>query len=347
MFSSDWTGVLLDECTAANPNPKVTIYCLTFNHERYIKRAIESFLMKDTDFDFEIIIHDDASTDSTQKVLREYQAQHPTKIKLILQAENQHSKGVPFVGNYIEPLVAGEYVAICEGDDYWTDPKKIQKQFDALEEHRECCMCVHRVEEVASTGEGLGTSFPPFALKSGIIESADFIPLNKEYAFQTSSYFIRADVWHSYIKNPPQFKELCAVGDVPMLLYFGDLGDVYYLDDSMSCYRRGSVSSVSDALFRQGSLDRISEHAESMIRVYEAYNDFTNGRYSAFCQGQIANCLAQMCFCGKKSFAALKRGDWKTLACLGAAKRSVAFISALFPSLANRLYSLHLSRIGK
>lgn len=347
MFSSDWAGTLLDDCTAESANPKVTIYCLTFNHERYIRRSIESFLMQDTDFDFEIVVHDDASTDSTQKILKEYQIQHPAKIKLILQAENQDSKGLPFIRNYIEPLVAGKYVAICEGDDYWTDPKKLQRQFDALEKHRECSICVHRVEEVTNTGESLGTSFPPFPLRSGVIKSADFIPLNKEYAFQTSSYFIRADEWHSYIKNPPRFKRLCAVGDVPMLLYFGNLGDVYYFDEPMSCYRRGSVNSVSDSLFRQGSVDRISKHAESMIRVYKAYDDFTGGKYSAFCQGQIASYLAQMCFCGKKTLLSLNADDLAILPYLGTAKRVAAIASALFPSIARRLYLLHLSKIGK
>ena len=132
-----------------------------------------------------------------------------------------------------------------------------------------------------------------------------------------------------------------------MLLYFGNLGDVYYFDEPMSCYRRGSVNSVSDSLFRQGSIDRISKHAESMIRVYKAYDDFTGGKYSAFCQGQIASYLAQMCFCGKKTLLSLNADDLATLSYLGVAKRVVVILSALFPSFARRLYSLHLSKIGK
>ncbi len=120
----------------------VSISCITFNHEQYISDAIESFLMQQTNFNYEILIHDDASTDRTVEIIKEYQKKYPNLIKPIYQTENQYSKGadVSFIN---EKRAVGKYLSICEGDDYWTDPHKLQKQFDFMEEHPECSLCVH------------------------------------------------------------------------------------------------------------------------------------------------------------------------------------------------------------
>lgn len=98
--------------------------------------------------------------------------------------------------------------------------------------------------------------------------------------------------------------------DAPL---FGNLGPVYYFDDMMSCYRRGTTSSLSDWLFRQGSLDRLSVHAETMVRVFEAFDAYTRGAYSAFCQEQIAGYMAQVYFCGNGSISSLLNNDWQIL----------------------------------
>lgn len=112
---------------------KVSICCLTYNHVGYLENALDGFLMQECDFDFEIIIHDDASTDGTAKVLKKYQEKYPDKIKPIYQTENQWSKGVRPSPTYVWPRTKGKYIAICEGDDFWTDPNKLQKQVDFLD----------------------------------------------------------------------------------------------------------------------------------------------------------------------------------------------------------------------
>jgi glycosyltransferase involved in cell wall biosynthesis len=120
----------------------VSICCITYNHEKYIKDALDSFIMQKTNFNFEILIHDDASTDKTAEIIREYELRHPNLIKPIYQAENQYSKGVK-VGKFNIERAQGKYIAVCEGDDYWIDPYKLQKQVDYMSANPECLMCVH------------------------------------------------------------------------------------------------------------------------------------------------------------------------------------------------------------
>lgn len=122
--------------------PLVSIQCLTYNHEGYISDAINGFLIQKTDFPFEIIIHDDASTDLTAGIIRQYALKYPRLIKPIYQKENQFSQGKKqTIRNAIDELIEGKYIALCEGDDYWTDPLKLQKQVNFLESNQEYSAC--------------------------------------------------------------------------------------------------------------------------------------------------------------------------------------------------------------
>ena len=132
--------------------PIVSICCITYNHENYIRDAIEGFLMQKTTFPIEIIIHDDASTDKTAEIVKSYAEKHPDLILPILQAENQYSKGIP-ISTYAYPKARGKYIAFCEGDDYWTDPYKLQKQVDFLESNPDCSWCFHASENTCTATE--------------------------------------------------------------------------------------------------------------------------------------------------------------------------------------------------
>ncbi len=111
--------------------PLVSICCITYNHEDFIRDAIEGFLMQKTSFPIEIIIHDDASTDNTANIIEEYANKYPDLFVTILQSENQWSKGGGSIyARFVYPRARGKYIALCEGDDYWTDPLKLQKQVD-------------------------------------------------------------------------------------------------------------------------------------------------------------------------------------------------------------------------
>ena len=124
--------------------PLVSISCITYNHEPYIVQALNGFLMQKTSFPFEILIHDDASTDRTADIIREYEKKFPKLIKPIYQKENQYSKGFTSVtATWNVPRAQGKYIALCEGDDYWIDENKLQMQVDFLEKNPEYGMCFH------------------------------------------------------------------------------------------------------------------------------------------------------------------------------------------------------------
>lgn len=130
--------------------PLVSISCITYNHENYIRDAIEGFLMQKTTFPVEILIHDDASTDKTASIVREYEEKYPHLIKPIYQTENQYSKRDGSIGRIQSGRARGKYYATCEGDDYWTDPLKLQKQVEFLEENSEYVLTCHRYNKLDS-----------------------------------------------------------------------------------------------------------------------------------------------------------------------------------------------------
>lgn len=124
----------------------VSVICLTYNHAPYIRQCLDGFVMQKTNFAFEVIVHDDASTDDTQSIIQEYADVYPKLFRPILQKENQYSKHMQIGKSYIFPCCRGKYIAYCEGDDYWTDPYKLQKQVDILESCPQYIFCCHRYQ---------------------------------------------------------------------------------------------------------------------------------------------------------------------------------------------------------
>lgn len=123
----------------------VTCVCITFNHKDFIRQCLDGMLMQETTFPYEIIVYDDCSTDGTREIVKEYAALHPDKIRTVLPEENQYSKlGDVVLENFVLPVAKGKYVALCEGDDYWNDAQKLQKQATWMEQHPDYSVTFHR-----------------------------------------------------------------------------------------------------------------------------------------------------------------------------------------------------------
>jgi len=123
--------------------PLVSICCMTYNHENYIRQCLDGFVNQQTTFPFEILVHEDSSPDNTAKILKEYEIKFSKLFRCIYQTENQFAKQNTLV-NILFPMSRGKYIALCEGDDYWTDPYKLQKHVDFLDAHYECAMSYNR-----------------------------------------------------------------------------------------------------------------------------------------------------------------------------------------------------------
>lgn len=257
---------------------EVSVLCMVYNHEKYLRSCLDGFVMQKTNFRYEVIVHDDASTDKSADIIREYEQKYPDIIKPIYQTENQYSKGIKIGKTFMFPRVQGKYVAVCEGDDYWCDENKLQKQYDAMESHPNCHLCVHKVAAIHEDGSPMEHFYPPFEVEAGVLSTEKFLKiLGRRYAFQTSSYFRKTEDMVQYNNFPPKFVQIADVGDVPVMLYLGTLGEVYYIDEVMSCYRKNSVGSWSST--QKANVAKRLEHAKCMVKMYDTFNEWTDNKY--------------------------------------------------------------------
>lgn len=276
-----------------NP-PLVSIVCITYNHAPYIKDALDSFLMQKTSFPFEIIIHDDASTDSTADIIHEYERKYPEIIRAIYQDENQYSQRINFIGKYICPLVRGKYIALCEGDDFWTDKEKLQRQFEALETHPDCHLCVHDVT-VFNCQQGIKTKrLPGGIFKQGVVSGTDIIKKANGYNTKTCTFFMKSSDYCEIQMHPPKFKQMSSVGDEVNLLYFASIGNMFYIHDVMACYRYLSVGSWTSKQSKATvTVSNKKDNLLQMVDVLMEYDIFTEGVYHSVLLNRIASLVSQ------------------------------------------------------
>lgn len=206
--------------------PLVSIGCITYNHEKFIRQTLDGFLSQKTDFSFEILIHDDASTDKTADIIRDYEKRYPTIIKPIYQTENQYSKGKNITFTYQLPRAKGRYIALCEGDDYWSDTTKLQRQVDFLEKNESYALVFHPVRVFFEDKEKEDSIFPED--KSGFTQSK----LIERNFIQTNSVMYRSLGDYSSIRND------VLPGDWYLHLYHAQFGKIGFIDRVMSAYRR-------------------------------------------------------------------------------------------------------------
>lgn len=255
--------------------PLVSISCITYNHENFIRDAIEGFLMQKTTFPVEILIHDDASTDKTASIVREYEEKYPHLIKPIYQTENQYSKRDGTIGRIQRGRARGKYIAICEGDDYWTDSLKLQKQVEFLKKNSDCSLCFHASKSIRNNNPKDYILHRPkdiplhnkFEMKHAILGGGGFMATN-------SMLFHR-----KYIQDRPAWMEKTPVGDAPLMLLLASKGKIGYIDEVMSVYRVMSSSTSWSASMQDRTRRRTLHYA--ILEMWDNFDDWTEKKYSS------------------------------------------------------------------
>lgn len=250
----------------------VTVYMLSYNHEKYIAQAIESVLRQDTEYEYLLLIHDDASDDSSGRIIREYATTCPDTICALMQTENQYSESKNIIANHLWPITNSKYVAYCECDDFWIDEKKIQKQVDILESHPEyvstvgSCICINEKNEPF-----IHSPFTPQ-------ETHVFNLINYRYGNrlpgQTASKMVRFDLFkHMKEDELRSFLSLKSNGDVNLDLLCVLNGSIYYLSDLVSIYRKisGEGSSWTS---RSSKRNMQAERYEALLDLQRFAKEF-------------------------------------------------------------------------
>ena len=237
----------------------VTVYCLAYNHE---------------DFKYKVLVHDDASNDKTPEIIKDYAKKYPDIIVPIFQNENQHSKGIKIVKNFISPLFEGKYIAICEGDDYWADERKLQRQVSFLEKNDEYSACVHNTLQVnVLNGE-------ESRINSSTVEydiAFEDVIQGGNRVFQLSSLVCRKEFADEFfLSDDLKFIEIAAVGDYPLSIFLALKGKIKYFPDVYSIYR---IFTENSWTARHRSKEAMLDHVNNMNLMLSSVNEYTDFSY--------------------------------------------------------------------
>lgn len=256
----------------------VSVICNAFNHEAYIRDALEGFVQQKTNFPFEILVHDDASTDHTADIIREYELKYPEIIKPIYETENQYSKADDSLTRIQFGRARGKYIALCEGDDYWTDPQKLQKQADALERHPEIDICATGAKTEAD-GKIAGKIAPS---ATDVVFTPEQVIAGGGGFVATASLMFRKSIYD----NPLPFFQMLRL-DYSVQIMGSLKGGMLYLADQTCVYRIAAQGSWTSRMIQnKEALNRFQEQLCDMLRCLDRD---TSGKYHEVIAGKIAD----------------------------------------------------------
>jgi glycosyltransferase involved in cell wall biosynthesis len=248
--------------------PLVSICCVAFNHGPYIRESIEGFLMQETTFPVEILIHDDASTDNTAEVIRDYEARYPHLIKAIYQTENQYSRGHKPYPSFVLPRARGKYIATCEGDDYWVDPRQLQIQAEFLDRNPQFVMCHHDAEIIDEDGNTVAKSKLPDSLKRDI--SGEELMLG-EWTLTLTRMF------RNVLDEYPEEAFRALNGDIFLTVQLGAHGSAKYLGAIRNAVYRVHCGSIWSSLPKE---IKNLEQLNSRILMYQYHLRATGQQFA-------------------------------------------------------------------
>lgn len=250
---------------------EVSIICVTFNQVNYIKDALDGFLRQKTNYAYEILVHDDVSTDGTVDILKEYQKKYPEKIRLILEEENQYSKGVDITKDIMLPYVRGKYIAYCEGDDYWLYEGKLQRQYDLMEAHPEISLCYHNA--VLHNEEKDEMTLNVVGQESGYITDSDIICPSKGW-YPTASSFYRT----AYLAEKPDLH--APTGDEEMRCYMACKGKIYFFNQAWCVYRWFSKGAWNAKYCDDRTI--AEKYNWDLVHFLKCFNQYSNRKYEKY-----------------------------------------------------------------
>ena len=225
--------------------PMVSVVVLTYNHEKYIKQALDSILMQKVNFDYEILIGDDASVDNTIEILKEYKNKYPNVIKLFL---NKSNLGATRNAYNLLINANGKYLASCEGDDYWTDANKLQIQVDYLEKNKDLIGCTHYFTVVDEDNKPLKNQYLSWIMQKDLFTIDDFKGM---FLPGQSATFLRKNLFlDKSIDFTCLYKIHRNVGDKTLMLLYLLNGNFGLINKHMSCYRKSYKNSMTGLIFR-------------------------------------------------------------------------------------------------
>lgn len=252
----------------------VSVCVVTYNHGKYIGTCLDHILGQNRDFGIEVLIHDDASTDNAQEIIRSYQERYPDIIKPILRTENQYSKGITNIsGAFNFPRAVGKYVALTDGDDYWCDPDKLKKQVEYMEAHPECGFTFHSAKVVTEDGPLVnGELMRPYK-QSRVVKSRELV--DKAVGSPFASFLLRRKI----VEKLPDYYVDCPVGDRPLELMAAAAGDSYYFDEPMSVYRFSIGGSWTESQMTGDYIEKQKKFSEDLWKMYRSFDKETGGRF--------------------------------------------------------------------
>ncbi len=253
---------------------KVSVAMITYNHEKFIAQAIESVLIQEVDFDYEIVIGEDCSLDKTGEIVRIYQQRHPDKIRVLAREKNL---GMQY--NFVDTLQSctGQYVGLLEGDDYWTSPHKLQKQVDFLDENSDFAICFHNAVSVWENGERPSTLLCPDDQKE--VSNLDDIICGNFIPALTAMF--RNNLFGEF----PDWFYTLKFGDWPLHILNAQYGKIGYINEKMGVYRIHEGGAASAA---HGNVIKWSENVEGIIQIYKTINHFFDYKYDSMIRSKIS-----------------------------------------------------------
>ena len=291
-----------------NEEIMVSICCMTYNQEKYIKQALDSFLMQKTNFKFEIIIHDDCSTDNTTNIIKEYAEKYPDIVVPIYESENQYSKGID-VCTPCWNKSKGKYIALCEGDDYWCSKNKLQIQFDFMEKNNDCSLVTNAFYLLNDRTKKLKKCRQP--IYGTRYYSTDEIIKYDGSVFSTASLFYRK----KFVNNLPDFYYNCPIGDYPLIIYLSLCGKVYFINKFLNVYRVDAKNSWSSKQ-NEGNQKEFTERREKFYnKIFEMLNEvnkITDNKYSDSIELIVLNKKLELCIL-KNELNIIKQEKYKKL----------------------------------